>query len=193
MNNWQAQEVRTGRRGAARFVPTGAQPRALGGVHPVSGGAGRAAFRRGGCGRRAHRLAALHRRRACTASDSANPPIWTNYGIRLHVIWDQSEYDLRCEWGMAGVQDAGAGQRCADRDRRAGILDRRRYRRRAGRVRVAVSLAGQFRRGIRPVEGRAAGLVPVSRRLLAVAAILSVTARAGAPSCCRRRTAAPFA
>ena len=38
VNNWQAREIRAGRRGARRTLPAGAEPGALGGDHPLSGG-----------------------------------------------------------------------------------------------------------------------------------------------------------
>ena len=79
VNNWQAREIRTGRGGARGRLPAGAEPGALAGHHPLSGGAGRRALRGGGRGRRADRLAAQHRSGARRALSSASRRTWKRY------------------------------------------------------------------------------------------------------------------
>ena len=79
VNNWQAREIRAGRRGARGTLPAGAEPGALVGDHPLSGGPRRGALRGSGRGQRAHRLAAQHRSVASRGSSSASPPTWKRY------------------------------------------------------------------------------------------------------------------
>ena len=75
--------------------------------------------------------------------------------------------------GSGWRASSGADQRCPDRRGRAGVLHRRGHRGGEGRVRVALSLAGQFRRSVREVERGAAGLAP-GRRLLALASVFAI-------------------
>src|ERR1017187_1428822 len=135
----------------------GSQPGALGGVHPVSGGAGSAALRRSGRGRRAHRPAALHRSEPARFALRRTRRLGQTLRINCCDL-GPGRIRSSLRMGSGGRADTCADQRCPDRRRRAGVLHRRGHCCREGRIRAAVPLAGQFRRSLCEVERGAAGL-----------------------------------